>query len=180
MSRNCNSTDCACGLWRFETSHGTAAVDDPALLKQTAYWSAHYPDGTLGYGFRDDLHGNVYMWRQRNDAGRVVSTCNAPREGYARELGWTYAVPNRVDRYRWKRIDCPICHRAYAGWYVQQPSSLDPPRFELYDTSYWFAGNDEPCDEDRALVIEWTHEQLAAAAREYTERHSEQWGGPGR
>ena len=169
MSRNRNETRCACGLWDFASDHGTAAINDPTLLTSDEYWSPHFRAFDRGYGFRENCHGNVYHWVQRRD-GRVVSICNSPVPGWDRELAWTYAVPSKRDRYRWRRLECPLCRRIFAGWYVQQPASLHPPVYELYDTSYFHAQNDEPAPEDIANLIEWTPAMLADAAREYLAR----------
>lgn len=108
---------------------------------------------------------------RRDAQGRTTCAGEGPFPGAVRELAWTYAVPNRRDRYRWKRIQCPLCRRLYAGWYVMQPAFLELPRYELYDTSYWHSGNDEPAPEDEAGAIQWTREALETAVREYVTRH---------
>lgn len=164
MSRNRNSTECACDLWDLATAAGTAAVDDSALLTQEQWWPKCPYE--MGWGYRKDLAGSVYGWRKGSQSS------NAPFPGATRELWWTYNVPAAADRYRWKRIQCPLCQRHYAGWYVRQPASLDPPVYALYDTSFWHAKNDEPAEEDLADLIEWTPEMLVDAAREYAGRRS--------
>lgn len=171
MSRNRGSTVCDCGLWDLVTGDGRVRVEDAGLLREVDYWSGYFSgreDGPgLGYGFRNDLAGERYFWRIRDASGAITHSSNAPVAGWTRELGWTYSVPEPGDRYRWKRIQCPLCHRQYAGWYVQQPASLEPPAYELYDTSFWFARNDEPCPEDLAGVREITPDVLVAAVEAY-------------
>lgn len=56
---------------------------------------------------------------------------------------------------------------------MNEVKKCNTPVYELYDTSYWHAFSDEPSKEDLAEAIETSGEMLAAAVREYVERHPE-------
>jgi hypothetical protein len=183
MSRNRSSTACECGLWSFRTEAVVPAVD-PLLLTESAYFdAAGFPldhrwrrgnvwmrdgvqvgDPFWGYGYREDLAGPWYMYRVPGDPSGGSSSHH--RHPYTeRVLIAMYDSVPPEDRYRFRKLQCVFCRRLYAGYYLRQPQQIDRERtYELYDTSFFHAFNDEPSDEDLREMREWTPEKLAALA----------------
>ncbi len=186
MSRNRSQVSCACGYWSFARSaDAEVPVDDPGLLTQRQYFQAidwedcpyHEgagPSASGGWGFRNDLDGHTFpAWRSKDGNGWTNAVHSPePRSNWIAEPQVFSHVPPEA-RYRYRKVTCPICRRRYAGWYVQQPKCGEPAVYEIYDTSYWYAYNDEPSERDEQGVLHWTHETIMAALREYLERHPE-------
>jgi hypothetical protein len=64
---------------------------------------------------------------------------------YRGGMDWTHQ--NQPLMYA--KVICPLCLVEYVGWY--HPPTMpqyDGPAWELFDTSYWSAYNDEPGDTD--------------------------------
>ena len=118
-----------------------------------------------GYGFRDDLVGSQYWWHSPHSTSRS----SYPRPGYRRELAWEWLPIPKLDRYRFAKIECPICLLVYVGWYCHSTwtryadGTEDQRYYELYDTSFYWAFNDEPGEKDIANLREFTPEQIKAA-----------------
>lgn len=185
MSRNRTTTTCSCGFWDFrrQPEQSSRLPGDPALVSWLQLcvqrgWELR-PERQPGWGFREDLQGAVHSWFRSPDGtslgpqgdGRTVRV----------ETRWGHVPPE--DRYRFARVDCGVCHRRYAGWYVLQPRQVppradDPPAYEIYDTSYWHSFNDEPCRDDLDGAVDWSGELLAQAVREFAERHPDKVPGP--
>lgn len=49
-----------------------------------------------------------------------------------------------------QRLICPICCRVYAGWFARNHDATIPEP-ELFDSSFFFAFNDEPASPDEPL-----------------------------
>lgn len=95
--------------------------------------------------------------------------------GYPETREFHLRVPEE-DRYRMAKLQCPVCFRLYAGWFVQDPWAVKTdsglgPGYECYDTSFFWSYNDEPSlrDEEGALV--WTRKLFLEALAEYRARH---------
>jgi len=185
MSRNRCSTSCECGFWSFQRgTDNEVPVNDPGLMTQAEYLKAigwencpYNENGgrsaCAGWSFRDDLNGKTFpAWRSKNGMG--WTNASIPCGGAE---GWNYEPQVYGDvppdqRYRYRKVTCPLCRRSFVGWYVQQPKIDDDDRcYEIYDTSFWHAFNDEPSDKDEEGVINWTPETVAQALREFAERH---------
>lgn len=194
MSRNRCTIDCACSLWSFQTER-FFAPGDPSLLTPEQYlaeigWTDCPYIGPKkvagseadGYGYNAHLVGDHYRYLDPAEAGqknRGSSFGGGPHGRFTEpELACRYLDVPMEDRYRLRRLDCVFCRRPYVGWYRQDPVNVllvgvydwaDLPGFRLYDTSYWWAFNDEPSDRDKAPVREWTAEKLAALAKRWNE-----------
>jgi hypothetical protein len=189
VSRNRLSTSCDCGFWDLHKApHSEVLVGDPSLMTQKEYFKAidwencpYHEDGgesaAAGYGYDASSDGMVsVVWRhpRGNSVHGTAGSFESPGpEWKCDETHYTSVA--FTDRYRYRKVDCPVCRRQYVGWYVQQPQRIggDSPTFELYDTSYWYSFNDEPGAKDRVGVIEWTGPLFVSAVREYVERHPE-------
>lgn len=183
MSRNRGSTECDCGLWRFQTET-PRSVDDGSLLTADQYLAAigwtecpylgrHTKRGSEadGYGYESRLVGERHYWYSADGRGGA----SYPHPDYPeRRLVARYVDVPPEARYRYRRLECPFCRRQYVGWYARHPHNelTEAPAYELYDTSFWHSFNDEPADEDVANVREWTPEKLAALARRWNEEES--------
>lgn len=90
-----------------------------------------------------------------------------------------------------RKIECPLCGATYAGWYTARwcvPSDGDR-NWSLFDSCYFLAFNDEPCDEDRpkvtdvrAAIARWRALERVApavalffAGGEWTESRKHEW-----
>lgn len=185
MSRNRCSTLCECGFWDFNDA---VPVGDSSLMTQREYFKAigwedcpyHENAGNSrsgGWGFRDDLNGKTFpAWRSKDGMSWTNAVYPRDPERWIYEPQ-TYASVPPDQRYRYRKIECPICRRRYVGWFVQQPKMVggDSPVFEIYDTSFWDAYNDEPSDKDREGVINWSRDLLVEAAREFIARHPDRF-----
>lgn len=178
MSRNRCDVRCECGWYSF--GGAVLPFGDPDLMTGSRYAALvetrYSPDP--GIGFRDDLCGRVfYSWYSPDGNGVASFDCG---RGYEKRLSARYAVVPEEDRYRWAKLQCPICRRLYAGWFVLQPWVVEgrvpgEPRYELVDTSFFWAFNDEPSDRDEAQLVEWDEPRLVAALAEYMERHPDEF-----
>lgn len=128
MSRNRCTTDCACGLWSFQTER-FFAPGDPSLLTEEAYFQAiGWPDcpyrpsadpehAAKGYGYRADLVGDCYRYLDPAEAGqkyRGSSFGGGPHGRFTEpELACRYLDVPPEDRYRYRRLDCVFCCRPY-------------------------------------------------------------------
>lgn len=173
MSRNLCSTECECGFWRFQGDR-EVLIGSRSLMTEDDYFAAigwnncpykgNQGHGT-GYGYRTDLAGDSHWWRSPDGNGGSTGY----RLGYVRELAGVYHSIPPEDRYRWVCLECPVCLRLYAGWYVRQPHYVptkyeaDPPVYGLYDLSYFHAFNDEPSDKDIARLVTWSPEDIVSA-----------------
>lgn len=185
MSRNRSNTACVCRFWALVPNR--VPKDAPSLLTADAYFAAigwpdsPYKESSRGYGFEDRNNG-VSVFGYETEDGMGSSNCPNPR--YPKKVLWArYAEVPEADRYRFRKLQCAVCRRLYVGWYVLQPwvlegqwwSISDGPVYSLYDTSYWYAFNDEPHAKDEADAIDWTGRLLADACREFFERHPERF-----
>jgi hypothetical protein len=73
--------------------------------------------------------------------------------------GWVHSSRAIHKSARFSRQDCPVCHAPFAGWYqlestTQHREDAGPPEdmWVLFDSSYWFAFNDEPGMKDSELM----------------------------
>jgi len=128
------------------------------------------PYSPHGYGFRNDLAGPIYWWRGPNGSG-----ANYPIAGYRRELSCEYLPVPDSDHYRFAKVECPICLRLYSGWYVHAPwtryrDGTEDRHYELYDTSFYWAFNDEPAERDIENLREFTTPQIKEALSAWLEK----------
>jgi len=165
MSRNRSETRCQCVFWYFEYEQ-TLSPDDAGLMTPAEYAEkiGIRPEyrRDCGYGYRDDLHGHK-SWKYRipgnaylND-GWTNSRDLIPRDAIVVTEYEIQPVPPD-ERYRMRHLQCPLCFAQYVGWYRAFPPETAksaegtitrrPVTYELYDTSFWLAFNDEPCPED--------------------------------
>ena len=159
MSVNCCSVECRCGFWSFtHEPDGDVAMGDESLLPIGEYLSLvgshRSPDNyghKYGYGYRDDLCGPVYWWDGPNGCGANYDA--GPQ--YTKRLLYTYQPIPEQARYRWRKVQCPVCMVTYAGWYVLQPHGSELSRYTIYDTSFWWAFNDEPDERDLQDQVKW-------------------------
>lgn len=172
MSRNRCETACACGVMNLRDLP-QATLDARSPSAGELYTAERLRPGSYlpwGYSFRDDLNGAVSpMWAYYTKDGKFAGGSNSDRYSRdAEERGHTVVYePSHYDdvpvhlRYRWGRIQCPLCLREYIGWYVRQPYLVsgpmaeqrlddDPghPVYQLYDTSFFYSFNDEPIERD--------------------------------
>lgn len=160
MSRNRCRTECECGFWSFSTE-SELPIDSPGMLTGTEYLAAiDWSDcrySVEGYGYRADMDGREDWWWRSPDGMGATSAVYCDRPGWVRTLSARYGSVAQGDRYRFRHLICPLCGRQYAGWYVQNPSAIagsaageswSKPKWELYDSSFWSAYNDEPADAD--------------------------------
>lgn len=74
-------------------------------------------------------------------------------EEYLKAIDWPNC-PYRAHGYGegptlFGKVVCPLCLVEYVGWFRPAPAWSDTPKlWEIYDTSYWSAYNDEPGIED--------------------------------
>ncbi len=173
MSVNRCSTDCACGFWSFQ-HEGSIPVGDSSLMTLDYYLDligdtrdrSNYGH-RYGYGYRDDLTGKVYGWYHPN--GGFASYDAGPE--YEKRLMWEYESIPEEARYRWRKLKCPFCNRLYAGWYRLQPHGYTRNNYELYDTSYFHAFNDEPDLKDDVWVLEWTVTEVKLMVEQWKTDH---------
>lgn len=120
------------------------------------------------WAFNDHMNGHVLRWYEwDHEDGKASASClyAAPKDTPYRVIEHPYARIPYDQRIRFAGIDCLFCHRKYWGWYVLDPYPVDAEgnpdigeddeesgRYRLFGTSYYHAFNDEPCDEDLALV----------------------------
>jgi hypothetical protein len=197
VSRNRSSTTCECGLWSFQTER-EIPIDDPTLLTEAAYFdaigfAADHPwrrgnrwmrDGRemgepcWGYGYRADLEGPVFMYVKPGtpvDQRGYGFASHKHGEYTEQVLVAQYDRVPEEDRYRFRKLRCVLCKVLYVGWYIRQPQKVDAEdvlKYDLYDTSYFHAFNDEPSDEDLREKREWTPQKLEALARRWNETES--------
>lgn len=172
MSRNRCDTECSCGFWKFQDVR-TLPIDDGLLMTEDEYlraidWVDCPYRNNLGLGWSE------HRYREREDFYMYDSpegncSTTSPRPGWKPRLIARYEpVPHSL-RFRFRKLECPICRRLYAGWYVRQPHVIEPtpepPVYELSDTSFYYAFNDEPSDRDEENVIRWTPEEIVGALR---------------
>jgi hypothetical protein len=173
MSRNRNSRSCECKRWHFR---GDIPVGDARLMtigeyfdRYTPWIDASHPYRTnyghgWGYNYNASMVGYRWYTAPDGDGG-----ANYSRPGYI--PGPAFEDVPQAERYRMATLECPVCGLRYIGWYVQQPALPGEGVYELYDTSFLFAFNDEPSDQDRSGTVEWTDAMFVAACREFVERH---------
>jgi hypothetical protein len=119
----------------------------------TSYVKPGTPVDQRGYGFASHKHGEY------TEQVLVAQYDRVPEE----------------DRYRFRKLRCVLCKVLYVGWYIRQPQKVDAEdvlKYDLYDTSYFHAFNDEPSDEDLREKREWTPQKLEALARRWNETES--------
>lgn len=187
MSRNRSTTQCDCGLWAFQTER-ILPLDEILLLTQEAYFdvidlpkdhpwrSGNGSYGPWGYGYAERLHGSHFMYHPPGNK----RACASHRHGVYTEarLVADYKPVPEADRYRYRRLECVFCGRTYAGWYRRDPVNdldvqpdaplEDRPHYELYDTSFFWAFNDEPAEKDGPKRT-WSAQKLAALAKRWNE-----------
>lgn len=171
MSRNRCNRSCDCGLWHFQTEQSIPQLADGLLTIAEylggALWRANAKEDDnggfgYGYGFREDLDGQTfYTWVSPDGTSRA----NYAVDGFEKRLSAVYWSVDPEQRYRWRKVVCPFCCVAYAGWYRAEPRSKDdgPWFYELYDTSYWSSFNDEPGEEEKAARRPVSAEDLVKA-----------------
>jgi len=171
MSRNRTSTVCRCG-WALgdDLPFGDARLMTEERYLKEIDWENN-PYQPHGYGFRDDLIGPIYWWKSANGK----SGASYPIPGYVRELSFEYFPVPGSDRYRYAQIECPICLRLYVGWYVHAPwtryrDGTEDRHYELYDTSFYWAFNDEPDEKDVENLRELTADEIRAALSDWVEK----------
>ena len=170
MSRYRTSTVCKCG-WNLG---GDLPFGDASLMTEEQYieeidWE-DCPYSPHGYGFRDDLVGPTYWWHGPNHSG-----ASYPVPGHTRELLVEYLPVPGSDHYRYAKIECPICLRLYVGWYVHAPwtrykDGTEDRWYEFYDTSFYWAFNDEPDERDVENLRELTADEIKAALSDWVEK----------
>jgi hypothetical protein len=67
--------------------------------------------------------------------------------------GWVHGEWLRKNSLMFQRLECPICGRLYVGWFAARQA--DPPNVvpdTLFDSSFFYAFNDEPSAEDEPLT----------------------------
>lgn len=169
MGRNRTRTTCACGFWDFAwPGRPTAEVEAefPGLLP----WNELRAEfgrpgrGPQGYGFGDHMFGRVSLGWVSPDGRTSSNRHGGP--GWV-ERWFEYVPVAHEDRYRYARVECPACKRSYVGWYRAVPGSTGAVErrrtYELYDTSFWHSGSDDPSDADLEGVIGWTPELVVEA-----------------
>lgn len=166
MSSNRCETSCECGFWSWHDQRYVSPsapglmtndqyMDDIGVKKDHPYRN-NYGHGN-GYGYREDWEGTLDTWWRSPDG-----TCSSsyPQPGYTPD----HKEPRRPvapqDQYRFMKLECAVCHRLYVGWYRQQPSRVAPV-YELYDTSFYYAFNDEPSNLDLHLLVDWKPDEIA-------------------
>ena len=155
MSRNLTSSRCLCGYWDFPRERELAQADS-GLMTESAYFAAigGSPYRGCGYGYRDDLDGQTF-------------TRTLP---FGEHSATYHSIPQEK-RLRWRRLDCRICGRVYAGWYRAAPCrNTEPWKYELYDLSFFYAFNDEPSPRDVAKLNEPSPEDVALARAAWSAR----------
>ena len=160
MSRNRCSTACACGFLDLRDTAGAVAPDVDGLLTWDGYFEAIGWRGSrdnlgygCGHGFRADRNGaESPLWRRKDGMGSTNARHHAEPLDEFGYVPFVYCRIPEEQRYRLRKVTCPVCRRVYAGWYVMQPRYVrpyvEPLVYELYDTSYWSTYNDEPGDDD--------------------------------
>lgn len=63
--------------------------------------------------------------------------------------GWVHGS-HLTGRARFQQLLCPICGRVYAGWVAEK--IMRPGEYELFDSSFFYAFNDEPSEKDEPLT----------------------------
>lgn len=79
---------------------------------------------------------------------RQIDWEDCPYRGNS-HYGWAGRGLGRNDETRFLRIQCPDCGRLFAGWYRR-----DDGAWTLFDSSFFFAFNDEPSQKDLAEAHE--------------------------
>lgn len=185
MSRNRGNTACSCGFWGLLPAR--VPMGDASLLTEEAYFAAI---GCSDSPLKDGGLRGMYYFNGRNSGAVVygyetkdgMGSSNYPSPQHPVKVLWArYAEVPEADRIRFRKLQCAVCRRLYVGWYVLQPwviegqwfKTYDGPMYELFDSSYWYAFNDEPHEKDEADALDWSGPMLADACREFVERHPE-------
>lgn len=179
MGRNRGKTTCECGFWDFAWP-GRPTCEVQAGVPGLLPWGALRPGvhrEPQGYGFGEHLFGRVSFGWSSPD-GRNSSSSERP--GWIER--WVEYLPVPLaDRYRYSRIECPVCMRAYIGWYRAIPPSIGVIErslaYELYDLSFWHSGTDDPSDADLEGVVAWTPDLVVEALGCFREANPGAFGG---
>lgn len=174
VSCNRNSTDCSCGLWRFNQLDvaGSTLMTFDEYFDNIGFKGSRDNSG-YGYGRGYRNLPTFYQWKKEGSSCVSYATTqdgNPPRG----EVGWLfnkkteYAIIDESDQYRMAKIICPLCGRQYAGWLRAENTLVgEPIEYHLYDTSFYSSFHEESnITEDGATRVV-NRELLISAWNEY-------------